>query len=198
MFSFRDAARAHELGELRRALGADECGIDTHGITLLATYADRQRTNGVTMKATIEMVRETPVSALIDAGGGLGYVPGVRMMARAGMVGFATTNGSGGRAAPTLGKEAKLSTNPLAFAAPTTRNPVFHLDMATTTVAAGKLRVRANEGLPIDPARPVLVAGEDQDTMRVRLAGSGVPVAPGFPKQLKKITDECGAPFLLG
>ena len=34
-----------------------------------------------------------------------------------------------------------MGTNPLAFAAPAKRNPPFLLDMATTTVAAGKVKV---------------------------------------------------------
>jgi LDH2 family malate/lactate/ureidoglycolate dehydrogenase len=320
---------------------ADECGLDTHGISLLVTYADRVRTNRVTMAAETIVERETPVSALVDAGGGLGYVPSVRatelaiakakaagmaavavrnsnhfgaagyytrMMAREGLVGFATTNGSGGRAVPTHGKEPKLSTNPFAFAAPTSRNPMFHLDMATTTAAAGKLRVRANEGLPIpigwaddqdgkpltdpreydlgspyaltplggtpegasykgyglsamveilsaamsgaslvtspghgnrvpgtmeighffmavdprlfrepggfeatvddlveslhattplDPAQPVLVAGEDQDMFRRQTAEHGVPIAAGLLAKVREISDEFGAAYLL-
>lgn len=161
---------------------ADACGIDTHGISLLVTYDARCREGSVTMDAKIEVVKETPVSTLIDAGGGLGYAPGVtatkmtiakakqvgmaaaavrnsnhfgaagyytRMMAAEGLIGLDMTNGSGPRAAPTFGKQAKLSTNPLAFAAPSRRNPAFHLDMATTTVAAGKIRIRAHEGIPM-------------------------------------------------
>jgi LDH2 family malate/lactate/ureidoglycolate dehydrogenase len=161
---------------------ADACGIDTHGISLLVTYDKRCTDGTLTMAANSEVVYETPVSAVIDAGGGLGYVPAVmatelvidkarrigmagvavrnsnhfgaagyytRMMAAAGLIGMATTNGAGGDMAPTRGREAKLGTNPFAFAAPTRRNPVFHLDMATTTVAAGKIRIRGNEGLTI-------------------------------------------------
>src|SRR5947209_2715204 len=42
---------------------------------------------------------------------------------------------------PTFAAEPIMGTNPLAFAAPAKRNPPFELDMATTTVAAGKVRV---------------------------------------------------------
>ena len=42
---------------------------------------------------------------------------------------------------PTFGAEPVMGTNPLAFAAPARRNPPFELDMATTTVAAGKVKV---------------------------------------------------------
>jgi LDH2 family malate/lactate/ureidoglycolate dehydrogenase len=320
---------------------ADACGIDTHGISLLVTYDDRCTAGTLTINPTIELVHETAVSAVFDAGGGLGYVPGVaatelaiakareigmagvavrnsnhfgaagyytRMMAAAGLIGMSGTNGAGGRAAPTRGKEAKLSTNPLAFAAPTRRNPVFHLDMATTTIAAGKIRVKANENLPIpvgwvndengapltdptlydlgsryaltplggteegssfkgyglsamveilsvglsgaslvtseghgtrtpgtmdighfflaidprsfrtagefeddmdsliddlhatapvDPGRPVLVAGEREDAIRRERAVTGVPVPPGLREKIREIASRAGATFLL-
>jgi LDH2 family malate/lactate/ureidoglycolate dehydrogenase len=161
---------------------ADKCGIDTHGLSMLTTYDQRRREGILTMAATIGVVKETPVSALIDAGGGLGYVPSMmatrmciekakkigmagvavrnsnhfgatgyytRLMAAEGLIGMAVTNGSGPRTAPTFGKEAKLSTNPIAFTAPAKRNAAFNLDMATTTVAAGKIRNKANENLPL-------------------------------------------------
>ena len=53
--------------------------------------------------------------------------------------------------APTFGKEAKLGTDPWSFAAPTVDGPPFLLDMATTTVAAGRIRNKANEELPCPP-----------------------------------------------
>jgi LDH2 family malate/lactate/ureidoglycolate dehydrogenase len=42
---------------------------------------------------------------------------------------------------PTFAAEPVMGTNPIAFAAPARRNPPFQLDMATTTVAAGKIKV---------------------------------------------------------
>jgi LDH2 family malate/lactate/ureidoglycolate dehydrogenase len=44
-----------------------------------------------------------------------------------------------------------LGTNPIAFAAPTRRNPPVVLDMATTTTAANKVRARALRGKPLPP-----------------------------------------------
>jgi len=44
-----------------------------------------------------------------------------------------------------------LGTNPLAFAAPAKRNPPFVLDMATTTVAAGKVKVHHLNDAPLPP-----------------------------------------------
>jgi LDH2 family malate/lactate/ureidoglycolate dehydrogenase len=63
---------------------------------------------------------------------------------------IACTGASSIQVAPTFGKEAKLGTDPWSFAAPTTDGRPFLLDMATTTVAAGRIR-KANEGLPCPP-----------------------------------------------
>jgi len=161
---------------------ADTRGIDTHGISCIPNYYRRWRDNMITMDAEITVVRETPVTALLEAGGGLGYVPAVRAMtmamekaqanglaaisvgnsahygaagyytrmaARQGLIGFATTNTSGGRVVPTFAAEGRLGTNPIAFAAPAKRNPTFDLDMATSTVASGKIRNKAVESLPL-------------------------------------------------
>src|SRR5215472_7399914 len=71
------------------------------------------------------------------------------MATRAGLIGMACTSNSIAQVAPTFGKEAKLGTDPWSFAVPTADNGrPFLLDMATTTVAAGRIRNRANEGLP--------------------------------------------------
>ena len=52
--------------------------------------------------------------------------------------------------APTFGAEARLGTNPIAFAAPAGEEPPFVLDMATSTVAANKFRIakRLGEKIP--------------------------------------------------
>jgi LDH2 family malate/lactate/ureidoglycolate dehydrogenase len=124
---------------------------------------------------------QTPVSAVVDGGGGLGHVPAhfamstaitkaetvgmaavaVRssahfgaagfytlMAANAGLVGMACTSASGIQVAPTFGKQARLGTDPWSFAAPSADGVPFLLDMATTTVAAGRIRNKANENLP--------------------------------------------------
>ena len=52
---------------------------------------------------------------------------------------MACTGASSVQVAPTFGKEAKLGTDPWSFAAPTADGPPFLLDMATTTVAAGRI-----------------------------------------------------------
>jgi LDH2 family malate/lactate/ureidoglycolate dehydrogenase len=70
------------------------------------------------------------------------------MAAREGLIGMACTSASSIQVAPTFGKEAKLGTDPWSFAAPSGDDHPFLLDMATTTVAAGRIRNKANEGLP--------------------------------------------------
>ena len=69
------------------------------------------------------------------------------MAAKEGLIGMACTGASSVQVAPTFGEEAKLGTDPWSFAAPTTDGRPFLLDMATTTVAAGRIRNKANEGL---------------------------------------------------
>jgi LDH2 family malate/lactate/ureidoglycolate dehydrogenase len=163
---------------------ADLHGVDSHGISMLPGY-DRLRRNGrAKMDVRPRIIKETPVSALVDGDGGLGHVPArfamqvaiekakqsgmaiaaVRnsahfgatgyytlMAAKEGLIGMACTGASSIQVAPTFGKEAKLGTDPWSFAAPTTDGRPFLLDMATTTVAAGRIRNKANEGLPCPP-----------------------------------------------
>ena len=64
-----------------------------------------------------------------------------RIAAERGAIGMVTSATRGVTMVPTFGTEPVLGTNPLAFAAPAKRNPPFQLDMATTTVAAGKVKV---------------------------------------------------------
>jgi LDH2 family malate/lactate/ureidoglycolate dehydrogenase len=58
-----------------------------------------------------------------------------------GVLGMVTSGTRGVTMVPTFGAEPVMGTNPIAFAAPAKRNPPFQLDMATTTVAAGKVKV---------------------------------------------------------
>ena len=64
-----------------------------------------------------------------------------RIAAERGVIGMVTSATRGVTMVPTFGVEPVLGTNPIAFAAPAKRNPPFQLDMATTTVAAGKVKV---------------------------------------------------------
>ena len=160
---------------------ADLHGIDTHGISMVPSYDERRRAGRIDMRAQPVVARETPVSALVDGGGGLGHanarramelaiekakvvgigVAAVRnsahfgacgfyalMAVEAGLIGMVTTSASGIQVSPTFGAQARLGTDPIAFAAPGLPSEPFVLDMATTTVAAGKIRNKANENLP--------------------------------------------------
>ncbi|HEU4369554.1 MAG TPA: Ldh family oxidoreductase [Methylomirabilota bacterium] len=64
-----------------------------------------------------------------------------RIAADRGVIGMVTASTRGISLVPTFAAEPVMGTNPLAFAAPARRNPPFQLDMATTTVAAGKVKV---------------------------------------------------------
>lgn len=64
-----------------------------------------------------------------------------RIAARRGAIGMVTSATRGVAMVPTRGAMPVLGTNPIAFAAPAGRNRPFVLDMATTTTAAGKVKV---------------------------------------------------------
>jgi LDH2 family malate/lactate/ureidoglycolate dehydrogenase len=160
---------------------SDLHGVDSHGISMIPTYDGWRRAGRVRMEAQPSIVSETPVSAVVDGGGGLGHVPShfgmsaaiakaktvgmaavvvkhsahfgaagyfTLMAANAGLIGMACTSASGIQVAPTFGKQARLGTDPWSFAAPSADGVPFLLDMATTTVAAGRIRNKANENLP--------------------------------------------------
>ena len=64
-----------------------------------------------------------------------------KIAAERGVIGMVTCGTRGVTMVPTFAAEPVMGTNPIAFAAPARRNPPFQLDMATTTVAAGKIKV---------------------------------------------------------
>src|SRR6266540_5845225 len=64
-----------------------------------------------------------------------------KIAADRGVIGMVTSGTRGVTMVPTFGAEPVMGTNPIAFAAPASRNRPFQLDMATTTVAAGKVKV---------------------------------------------------------
>jgi LDH2 family malate/lactate/ureidoglycolate dehydrogenase len=85
--------------------------------------------------------------------------------AERGLIGLAMTNVWKPSVVPTRSAEAMFGTNPIAFAAPAKRNPPFVLDMATSTVAIGKLTIAWLNDKPIpegwavdDHGRPIRAA----------------------------------------
>jgi LDH2 family malate/lactate/ureidoglycolate dehydrogenase len=167
---------------VRVMIAADLRGIDTHGIATLSLYDDFRRWGKLTFNPQVKVVRDSPVTALMDGGGGLGHYPGVKAMELAiqkcaavgvgvvavrnsnhygaagvyalqaverGFIGVSTTGVWRPGVVPTFGAAPMFGTNPIAFAAPARRNPPFCLDMATSTVAIGKVKLAALHGEPI-------------------------------------------------
>jgi LDH2 family malate/lactate/ureidoglycolate dehydrogenase len=195
---------------------ADLHGIDSHGISMIPGYDRLRRSGRANMQARPRIIKETPVSALIDGDGGLGHVPAryamqtaiakakhsgmaivaVRnsahfgatgfytlMAARDRLIGLACTSNTGAQMAPTFGKEAKLGTDPWSFAAPTADGQPFLLDMATTTVAAGRIRNKANEGLPCPPGWVLDKDGHPStDPLEARDKGGFLTALGGIPE----------------
>jgi LDH2 family malate/lactate/ureidoglycolate dehydrogenase len=110
------------------------------------------------------------------------------MAANAGLIGIACTSNTVPQVAPTFGKEAKLGTDPWSFAAPTAEHgQPFLLDMATTTVAAGRIRNKANEGLACPPGwvldkngQPSTDPGEARDKGGFLTSLGGSPEASSY------------------
>ncbi len=74
-----------------------------------------------------------------------------KIAAERGVIGMVTSATRGVTMVPTFAAEPVMGTNPLAFAAPAKRNPPFQLDMATTTVAAGRIKVHKLNHAPLPP-----------------------------------------------
>ena len=72
-----------------------------------------------------------------------------RRIAERGLVGLSTTAVWRPAIVPTGARRPMLGTNPIAFAAPAARNRPFLLDMATSTAAIGKMRVKLFNEEPV-------------------------------------------------
>jgi LDH2 family malate/lactate/ureidoglycolate dehydrogenase len=72
------------------------------------------------------------------------------LAAEAGLLGMAFSAAWDAAIVPTHGAEARFGTNPLAFAAPAGEGPPFCFDVATSTVAIGKLRLAELHGRPLE------------------------------------------------
>ncbi len=72
-----------------------------------------------------------------------------------GVIGMSFTSVTSAIVVPTFSRDPYLGTNPIAFAAPAQRNKAFSLDMATSTVASGKVSIAKRTGKPM-PAGWVL------------------------------------------
>jgi LDH2 family malate/lactate/ureidoglycolate dehydrogenase len=83
-----------------------------------------------------------------------------RIAVRRGAVGLVTSSANGVIMVPTGAAMPMLGTNPIAFGAPAARNEPFVLDMATTTVAANKVKVYEFHGKRLPPGWAVDGRGE--------------------------------------
>ncbi|NDF53680.1 MAG: Ldh family oxidoreductase, partial [Proteobacteria bacterium] len=61
-------------------LYSDLAGIDSHGISMLMAYDDYRAKGKLDLRARPRIVRENPVTALVDAGAGLGHPAAVMAM----------------------------------------------------------------------------------------------------------------------
>ncbi|MDE2815201.1 MAG: Ldh family oxidoreductase [Chloroflexota bacterium] len=115
-------------------------GFGQVGATLAANMAiEKARQHGL---ASVALRRASHI-------GRAGEYPA--MIARAGLLGMAYVNFGrlGIQVAPFGGIDGRLGTNPLAFAAPRRADPPIMVDMTTSTVADGKIRVATNLGKPL-------------------------------------------------
>jgi len=78
------------------------------------------------------------------------------------MLGLATANGHGAalRVAPWGGRENRLATNPISFAAPTREGQPILVDMASSVTAEGKIRVARNQGKTLPDAWIISAQGK--------------------------------------
>jgi len=160
-----------------RMLDADLRGVGGHGILRLPGYVNRVRAGGYNLRPDIRVVRQTPVSALVDGDNGLGQVVmteaariaidkatanglawvGVRGSNHAGaggvyaamapghdLIGIYLAIGNANHMPPWGGLDMLLSTNPIAVAIPADEEPPLVLDMATTQVSYGRVKVAAD------------------------------------------------------
>ncbi len=160
-------------------------GHDSHGAIRYYEYTRAIREGRFQPRATPEIVREKPSTAVVDAGGALGQVGATfainlaiekarqhglatvtlrntSHVGRAGayplmaarqknMIGLAFVNAGrlGYQIAPFGGLEGRLSTNPIAFSAPRPDTDPILVDMTTSVVAEGKVRVAINQGVEV-------------------------------------------------
>lgn len=86
-------------------------------------------------------------------------------VAEQGMLGLATVNSHGAatHVAPWGGREGRLSTNPISFAAPMPDGPPLVVDVATSVTAEGKIRVARNSGKKLPDAWVISADGRISD-----------------------------------
>jgi LDH2 family malate/lactate/ureidoglycolate dehydrogenase len=118
--------------------------------------------------------------------GAAGYY--AKLAADDGLVGWVASGARGITVVPTRAANPILGTNPIAFAAPAGRNRPFVLDMATSTVAVGKVKVYGFQNKPIPvgwvsdgEGKPMTDANAAYDLLKGSPRGGLTPVG-GTPE----------------
>ena len=177
---------------------ADLHGVDSHGISMIPGYDRARRTGRANMNARPRIIKETPVSALVDGDGGLGHVPArfamqvaINKAKQSGIAITAVRNsghfGATGYYTSMAAREGLVgmacTSNSFAQAAPTADGDPFLLDMATTTVAAGRIRNKENEGQPCPPGWVIDKDGQPStDPLEARGKGGFLTSLGGSPE----------------
>ncbi|MCM3759360.1 Ldh family oxidoreductase [Alkalihalobacillus oceani] len=187
-------------------VGANEIGVDSHGVTRLSDYLTRLEKGLIENKTNLEVIKDSKATTLYDAHNGWGQyagkiamekaiekaklygfsISGVRnsnhfgtasffakMATEANCLGIVMTNASPlmvawGARNPTLG------TNPLCIAVPTNEHPVV-LDMATSTVARGKITLASKNGESIPEGWAITKDGKPTTDAQDALDGFLLP-----------------------
>lgn len=124
-------ARAKIVGETPVTAVVDGCHSLGHATSMLAMELAVKKAKTLGMGAVV--VRHS------NHFGAAGLY--ARYAAAQGMIALVTSTTRGRLLVPTGAQWPVLGTNPIAFSAPATKNSDFVLDMATTTVAANKIKV---------------------------------------------------------
>ena len=98
------------------------------------------------------------------------------MAARAGCVGFLSTNASPAMA-PWGGRKRTVGTNPWSWAAPAGSHPPMVLDIANTGVARGKIYLAKQKGQPIPEGWAITAEGRPTTDPAVAIGGIILPMA---------------------
>jgi LDH2 family malate/lactate/ureidoglycolate dehydrogenase len=140
-------------GEVNPAATPALLGIDGATARVDGGWGWGQLSMRLAVETAIELARQYGLgAATVVRSYHIGRVaPYVEQIARAGMIGLATSN-AGPAVAPYGGRDRVMGTNPIAWAVPRAdgKAPIC-LDVATSSVAEGKLRVAQAKGEPITP-----------------------------------------------
>ncbi|MCL2741635.1 MAG: Ldh family oxidoreductase [Oscillospiraceae bacterium] len=172
-------------------------GVDSHGMIRIPQYLGEVKSGAIVPGAPVEVIFQTPNSAIVDGNHNFGMVCAEHMvmtairkaesaniavvssrhcnhvgrlgaytcvMAESGLFAFACANGGrhGHLVTPFGGLDGRLSTNPISYAAPTSSDPIV-LDMSTSTIAEGKIRLMQQQGRKIPPMCAIDADGNETD-----------------------------------